>query len=178
MRHSLPLVLCLNLFVVASAGSTLGQEFPTPGPEHAQLKKMEGTWDAAISMPEGGDSSKGEMTCKMECGGMWLASDFKGDFGGFQFSGKGLDGYDAKSKKYVAVWVDSMSGRPMNLEGTFDEATSTLTMTGEGPGMDGQPTKFKNVTKFESEDEHVFKMYEVKNGDEKLMMTIAYKRKK
>ena len=41
-------------------------------------------------------------------GGFWLLLDYKGDFGGMKFEGKGATGYDPNKKKYVSTWVDSM----------------------------------------------------------------------
>src|SRR5438552_18949801 len=94
--------------------AALGQ--PTPGPEHEHLKKLEGTWNAKIKM--GTNESPATATYKMVCGDMWLMSDFQGQFGDQKFSGRGLDSYDPEKKKYVAVWVDSMSSRPKLIEGT------------------------------------------------------------
>lgn len=180
MRLSLSLAVCVAL--IASAGLSapaLGQEeTPKPGPEHARLKAMEGTWDAAITLADG-TTSKGQMTAKMECGGLWLVSDFQGEFGGQKFQGRGLDGYDPASKKYVAVWVDSMVTRPMSLEGTYDEAAKTLTMTGEGPGLDGKPAKFRNVTHIPDNDRQTFQIFLTgQGGQEVKLMTIEYTRRK
>src|SRR5439155_18730659 len=88
---------------------------PKPGPEHEHLKKMEGTWDAVIRAGEG--ESKGTMVYKMELGGFWLVSDFKAEFGGQPFRGRGVDGYDPVKKKYVSSWVDSMSPMLLVFEG-------------------------------------------------------------
>ena len=76
---------------------------PKPGPEHERLKKMEGTWEASIKTP--GGESKGTATYKMDLGGFWLLSNFKADFGGQPFEGRGADGYDPMKKKYVAGWL-------------------------------------------------------------------------
>jgi hypothetical protein len=155
----------------------LAQEMPGPGPEHEALKRHEGEWIATVKSPEG--DSKGTMTSKVECGGLWLASDFRAEFGGMPFHGRGFDGYDPVKKKYVSVWVDSMSTRPMLLEGTMDAAKKTLTMIGEGPGPDGKPVKYKNVTHFPDADHQTFTMHMVDaDGKETKMFTIEYVRKK
>ena len=67
----------LVAFTLASV-SVHGQATPTPGPEHEQLKKLEGTWNAKIKM--GDEESAATATYKMICGGMWLQSDFQGQF--------------------------------------------------------------------------------------------------
>ncbi|MCZ7640385.1 MAG: DUF1579 domain-containing protein [Verrucomicrobia bacterium] len=163
--------------LAAGGGVGLAQEMPGPGPEHEALKRHEGEWIATVKSPEG--DSKGTMTLKMECGGLWLASDFRAEFGGMKFHGRGFDGYDPMKKKYVSVWVDSMSPRPLLLEGTMDAEKKTLTMYGEGPGPDGKPVKYKNVTRFPDADHQTFTMHVVDaDGQATPMLTIEYVRKK
>ena len=168
-----PLILAFALAHVAA----LGQGAPTPGPEHEALKKLEGTWNAKLKM--GDNESAGTMTYKMECGGLWLTSDFRGEFDGQKFQGRGVDGYDPEKKKYVSVWVDSMSTRPMLLEGTYDKEKKTMTMTGEAPGPDGKLAKHKMVTQMPDDDHQTFTMYIIDpEGKENKAMTIEYTRKK
>lgn len=165
--------------VVAVFGTGLlqGQEFPQPGPEHEQLKELEGSWDAVMDMA--GQKSKATATYKAICGGMWIQSDFQGDLGGVKFQGHGLDGYDLTKKKYVGVWVDSMSSAPMHYEGNYDPKTKQLVMTGESAGPDGKPQKFKNVTERKDKDHFTFKMHMVDaEGKDQLAFTIEYTRKK
>lgn len=180
MKSSLRLALAASfaLGLLLVPPFAFGQEIPQPTAEHKSLKVMEGTWEATLKMPDG-IAFPGESTMKLECGGLWLVSDYKSEFGGFKFQGKGLDGYDTTKKKFVSVWVDSMSTTPMMLEGTYDETTKTLTMTGTGKGNDGQPTNVKTVSKSPSDDEHIFTMYSIdKEGKESSMFSIEYKRKK
>lgn len=164
----------------AVAGACYGQDFifPTPGPEHERLKKLVGAWDAV--MEAGGQQSQCSATYKSICGGMWLASEFKGDFGGFEFQGHGLDGYDQqKKKKYVGIWVQSMESAPMTFEGDYDPETKTLTMTGESVGRDGKPQKFKTTTVTKDDDHFAFTMYMVDADDkEQQAFAIEYSRRK
>jgi Protein of unknown function (DUF1579) len=147
---------------------------PKPGPEHALLKKMEGTWDTTMKM--GPNESKGTATYKMDVGGLWLASTFESMMENAKFSGRGFDSYDAGKKKFVGVWVDSMSTLPMMMEGDYDQAKKTMTMTGMAPGMDGKMTKHKIVTAMPDDNTMNFAMY-VADGKEP-QFTIVYKRKK
>src|SRR5207247_10306253 len=113
---------------------------------------------------------------KMDLGVLWLTSTFEGEFGGMKFSGRGYDTYDPIKKKYVGVWVDSMSTSPMTMEGTYDKEAKTLTTTGEGPGMDGKPTKYKSVVHYKDDDNMQMDMY---MGDAKEpSFVITYRRKK
>lgn len=167
-----------SLVLLTSVAAVVAQEFPKPGPEHEMLRQNAGTWTAVCKMA-GGEESKGEMTSKSECGGLWLVSNFEGEFGGQKFQGKGLDTFDAEKKKFISVWVDSMTTTPMILEGTYDEKAKTLTMLGEGKGPDGQPAKHKLVTKYTDKDHQTMEMFLVgADGKDLSMMTIEYTRKK
>jgi hypothetical protein len=161
---------------VAGTNLSLGQELPKPGPEHDELKTMVGDWDAVMDMA--GQKSKAKASYKSICGGMWIASDFEGDLGGIKFQGHGLDGYDQQKKKYVGVWVDSMSSAPLHMEGDYDEQKKLLVMTGESRGPDGQPQKFKATTATKDKDHFTFKMYMIADGQEQLAFTIEYTRRK
>ena len=165
---------CAVALVAVLAPTAPAQEPPKPGPEHALLKKMEGDWDFVMKF--GGMESKGKVKYKMELGGLWLAGAMEGDVFGSKFEGKSIDGYDATTKKYVGVWVDSMSNRPMMMEGSYDKEKKALTMIGEGPGMDGKPTKFKSVSTMPNDDTINFDMY-MGDGKEPAF-TIVYTRKK
>jgi hypothetical protein len=167
----------MSALAVFLTSGVLGQEgMPGPGPEHEFLKKFVGKWTA--NLKSGAGDSMGTITYQLECGGLWLVSSFEGDFGGMKFQGRGLDGYDPQKKKYVSVWVDSMTPRPTIFEGGLDDAKKTLTMVGEGLGMDGQPVKFKSVTKLRDGDHMDFTMYMVNSDGESEMMSIEYVRVK
>lgn len=164
-----------NLAIVLTAPGARAQfEPPKPGPEHAYLKRMEGNWDTTMKMA--GQESKGTAVFKMDLGGLWLASTFDGSVMGQKFTGRGYDTYDAAKKKFVSIWLDSMSTTPMLMEGTYDEAKKTLTMIGDAPGMDGKMTKHKAVSTMPDDNTINFAMY---MGDVKEpAFTIVYKRKK
>jgi hypothetical protein len=150
---------------------------PKPGPEHEKLKELVGTWDATMNFM--GSESKATAVYRMDLGGLWLVSEFKGDFGGMPFSGKGLDSYDPLTKKYVSVWADSMSTVPMTSTGEYDKTGKVLTMTGEGRGQDGKMQKMKMTSEMKDKDSMLFTMYGPgPDGKDGVMFTINYKRKK
>lgn len=171
--------LALLTIVAALVGTLSAQaqppEPPKPGPEIKQLAKHAGTWD--ITMKAGGMEFKGTTIYKMELGGLWLASTMECDFGGgAKFTGRGMDTYDAKKKKYVGYWFDSMATAAMSMEGNYDTRTKTLTMTGKGPDMTGKVTTWRSVTEMPNSNSMVMSMYV---GDAKEpMFTIHYKRRK
>jgi hypothetical protein len=172
--QTLPRFLAIACTALMLSPASRAQEMPKPGPEHEMLKKMAGDW--TLTMTAGGMDSKGTVTWKMELGGMWLTGNLECELFGTKFTGKSIDGYDPVKKKYVGVWVDSMSASPMMMEGIFDKDKKTMTMTGDGPGMDGKPTKYRSVSVMTDDDTINFSMFV---GDSKeAAFTIAYKRKK
>src|SRR5262245_39930554 len=169
-------LICLSAITAMLVAPAINAQFqpPKPGPEHAVLKKLEGTWDTTMKM--GPMESKGTATYKMDLGGLWLVSQFEGSFGGMKFSGRGYDSYDADRKKYVGVRFDSMTTTPMVMAGTYDAAAKTMTMVGEAPGMDKKIVKHKAVSKMVDDNTMQFGMYV---GDAKEpAFTILYKRRK
>lgn len=163
------------IFGLIATPFAAAQEAPKPGPELEVLKKLVGTWEATMNV--GGGESKGTMVYKMDLGGIWLSSTFEGSFGDMKFTGKGFDGYDPAKKKYVGIWIDSMSTAPMTLEGSYDKDKKTMTMAGEGPGMDGKTTKYKMVTEMKDDDNMVSTMH-MGDGKDSVAFVITYKRKK
>ena len=158
-------------FLVSPA---FAQEAPKVGPEIEMLAKRAGTWDTVVK--GGGGESKGVMTWKMELGGLWLTGALDTEIGGQKYAGRSLDSYDAAKKKFVSVWVDSMGASPMLMEGTWNAAKKTMTMSGDGPGTDGKPAKWKSVSEMTDENTETMSMFV---GDSKEpMFTMIYKRKK
>lgn len=169
-------VICCLLALVVCVLPLAAQQPPKPGPEHEMLKKFEGEWDATVSSM--GMESKATSSIKIGLGGFWLTTDFKGEFGGEKFEGKGTSGYDPHKKKYVTTWVDSMSPTLMVMEGSFDKDGKTYTETGDSTGPDGKPMKMKSIYEFKDNDNMTFIMYNVTDGKEQEMLKITYKRKK
>jgi hypothetical protein len=164
--------------ILAFCDLCFGQAFPKPGPEHEALRKTEGTWDVLLTLP-GNLKGKGTMTCKMECGGLWLARDLNANLGGLKLQTKSLDGYDPVKKKHISVQFDSMTTVPMILEGDFDPATRTLTQTGEARTFDGSPEQVRSVCRRVDDDHEVVEVSRVyTDGKVVKHLTIEYTRRK
>jgi hypothetical protein len=149
---------------------------PKPGPEQKMLHKFEGTWDGKVSFM--GAESKGTATYKMGVGGFFLFLEYRGEFGGEKFEGRGTTGYDPLKKKYVSTWVDSMGPSIIMMEGAFSKDGKTYTETGEGPGMDGKQVKMKSVYEFKDDDTILFTMSNSAEGKDQAFLKITYTRKK
>jgi hypothetical protein len=174
------LVLSLVAFMIArtDVSQAQGPRIPKPGPEHATLQKMEGTWDVALTLL-GSVKTTGEATYKMQCGGLWLERDLKFTLGQTTIHTKGLETYDPVKKKYIGIQIDSMSTAPSIVEGTYDDAMTTLTQTGEARDFRGAPEQVKNVTKHTDDDHVVVDVYRIlPDGKERKMLTIEYTRRK
>ena len=181
------------LGVLTSSGAYTPMASPAQGPpevkptdEHKLLAKDVGVWDGTMKMfmegPDGpATTSKGVETNTLMVGGLWVVSNYKGEFAGKPFEGSGVNGYDPRKKKFVGTWADSMTPELMLLEGTYDEAAKALTLLSEGTGEDGKPVSMKMVSQYKGEDEKVFTL-SVKNeeteGKWMKMMEIGYKRRK
>ena len=149
-----------------------------PTAEHLVLKKLAGTWNAVLSSM--GGSSKGVYTVEQAMNRLWVVQDFKGDFGGTPFQGHGVTGYDTEKKKYVAIWVDSMTTHIASLEGSYDAEKETLSLEtmGTNPAT-GEKQRELHRTSFHGTDAATFEMVVPQaDGTEMPPLTIEYTRKK
>ena len=154
---------------------------PRPGPEHAVFAKDVGTWDVEVEIRPGPGAapiaSTGVTTSRLACGGMWLLSDFVNETTGFE--GHGVFGYDPAKKHYVGTWVDPMRTFLSVGEGSWDEATETMTFTNESRRPDGQVLRWRETTTTRDADTLVWRQYfPLPGGGEFEMMTATYRRRK
>ena len=166
--------LAIGLFL-ASGSLLFAQESVKAGKEHAFLAEAEGDWSVSIASPDG--DMTGKCVYKMAHNGIWLTSRLEMKMGEGPFTGTGLDSYDPIKKKFVAIWVDSMSATPLILEGDRSSDGKKITMTGKGPAPDGTSTSYKTETEYVSKDKHIFKMWMGTTSGEP-MMVANYERKK
>ena len=184
--------LCVAATLLGASAMVRAQEgggppIPKPTAEHKILAADEGTWDATIKSFLAGPGaeptiSKGVEVNKVVPGGLWLISEFRGDFAGVAFEGHGQFGYDPLKKKYVGSWIDSMSPSLSVLEGTYDAQTRTMTLVGDGfdPGTKTKYTQ-RMVTTSKDDDTRVFTLYmkfEGAGDDEIKFMEITYTKRK
>lgn len=137
-----------------------------PGPEHKRLAEMVGTWESKSRMfkPDGTDcgSGTGTMTAESVLGGRYVRMTFKGEMaspmGTMPYNGTGQVGYDNITKKYVSIWSDDMSTRPMVTEGTA--SGDVLTTTGQYPdAVTGKMTAVKDVSTRVSATESKYELF-------------------
>jgi hypothetical protein len=184
--RSMGLVVCLGwAFAGSLARGQDGPPVPKPTAEHQRLAKDVGTWDATIKgWMRGPDSepsvSQGVETVKLLPGGLWAHSEFNGKLGDQEFHGCGQTGFDTNKKKYVGTWVDTMSTELMTMEGDYDAASRTLTMSAKGTDPTGKAYDAKMTSKYDDDDTRVFTMSmksEETKGEYVKLMEITYKRR-
>ena len=181
MKDSLKLLAFALGFMIALCGpveTNIFAQVPTAGPEHDVLKHDVGEWDVEITNYASGspEVSKGTESNRM-LGDFWLITNFTGKMMGLEFKGHGSTGYDAKAKKYVGTWVDSLSPGMMHLTGEYDKESKTMTLVGMAPGMDGNPAKHRLTTVYK-DGKRVMTMYiTLQGGEETKFMQLAYTKK-
>ncbi len=177
--------LSIGLVFALGTATTVMAQFPIASDEHKILKMEEGKWDAAVTMfmgPAGPydppTKSKAKESNRM-IGDFWIVSDFSGDFEGMKFTGHGQFGYDPAKKKYHGTWIDSFSPNVTKMVGTFDADKRTMTYETSGVGMDGNPSKGKNVVVY-GDDTRTMTMYVAAPGTDEMIkvMEITYTRAK
>jgi hypothetical protein len=157
----------------------------TPGAEHKMLESKVGKWHGKGKFwmsPDGAPmESEVDSEYTMIMGGRFLADMTKSDMGGMPFEGQGLTGFDNVTKKFVATWADNGSTGIMTMEGTYDAASKTMTMTGNmSDAVAGKPTPVKMTTKHVDANSFTMEMQctDAKSGKPYKCMEIAYTRAK
>ena len=160
-------------------------EYATPGEPHKMLAKSNGTWNGEVTMWMGPDAppttSTITMTNKMIMDGRYQVSEAKGNMMGMPFNGMSTTGYDNHKKVYMSTWIDNMGTGVMKMEGPWDEATKSTTLTGKmiDPAT-GRECDFKEVYKIIDDNNQVMEMYgpDPKTGNQFKTMEIKLTRKK
>jgi hypothetical protein len=157
----LPLALVLPL-----AGAALARQNPfaaRPAKEHALLKRLAGRWKAEFTMTlpvAPPTTSLGTETDEL-LGDLWLVSRYDDpNMAGGAFAGAQLFGYDPDRKKYVAAWADTQTASLSLEEGTYDEATHTLTLVGAAKDpLSGGESSMRATMVWKDDDHRVQAMF-------------------
>jgi hypothetical protein len=165
-----------------------------PGPEHELLKSMVGTWNTTTEMWWAGPDApsmktEGTTTNELILGGRYVMQrlagkmplpDATGQTTMVYFEGIGVTGFDRYRNVYVGGWIDSMSTQMLTFRGTYNPNTKTMALYGEmdEPMMNMVGRTVKYETKFESDDKHVFTIYDLAAGDDYKAVRVTYTRVK
>jgi Protein of unknown function (DUF1579) len=169
---------------VRFAGGAQQAPIPKPGPEQKVLDPLVGTFTAKIKFwmdpTKAPGESEGTTTRTWIMDGRFLQEDVEWIDGGMPFKGMGVTGYDPLKKKYVSIWVDSMSTSISVLEGTFDAKTKTLTETFDVlDPFTGKKLIGRSTLQIVNNDHHVRVIFQTPEGaKEKKSMETHYHRAK
>lgn len=168
-------------------------EMAKPGENHKRLADMAGEWTYTVKYWMSPDpkaalmESTGKTVSKPIMGGRYVQSEHTGKMQmpgadgammDMEFKGMAIEGYDNAKKKFVSSWVDNMGTGIMHAEGTYDQATKTVTYLSEYEPMPGMKTKVRQLVKITDQDHHTLEFYEDRGGQEAKTMEIIYTRKK
>ncbi len=155
----------------------------TPGAPHKLLARLEGSWITKTRSWTEPDKPPMESTgvCeqKLLFDGRYLQQEYSGDMAGQAFKGMNIMGYDNHTKKYLSVWLDSMSTGIYFFEGTAGRDGKTITQESRYDDPVKGPSIWRTVTRIKNDDTLEFEMYLKPKGgrkEEKMMeMTITRK---
>jgi hypothetical protein len=187
------LALTMNLLLLLASGIPLHaqmdeasqkawMEYSTPGDVHKMMAKSDGQWKGDVTwwMAPGQQPmhSTTTSTNTMIMGGRYQQSIDKGDMMGMPFEGMNILGYDNAKKMFVSTWVDNMGTGMMNMEGTWDEATKSVTMKGKSyDPMTKKAMNIRQVFKYIDDNNQMLEMYMIMpEGKEFKSMEIKYTR--
>lgn len=157
-------------------------EYMTPGPMQQMLAASDGNWVGETSMWMSPDAAPEKTTLtathEMILGGRYQVVTHKGTMMGMPFEGVSTTAYDNARKKFINTWIDNTGTGVMYLEGTWDEATKTITYIGKMVAAemgDGTETGVKQVFTFVDATHQEFTMYMVDEaGKETKTMEVKY----
>lgn len=160
-------------------------ELGRPGPAHAKLAAMVGTFraDGEFWNTPGAPSTKSEGTSvnTLEFGGRFVKQVYDSTYEGQPFTGVGYTGFDNVSQHYVGVWLDSMTTGIMPVStGTIDASGKVITFCRSFVDpMTGKPAQTREVLTIDDANHHSFEWHQTgPDGKEFLMMKFGYTRVK
>ncbi|OGU34211.1 MAG: hypothetical protein A2068_08850 [Ignavibacteria bacterium GWB2_35_6b] len=146
-------------------------DYMAPGPEHAMMAKAAGEWKVKTTAWEKpGDEpvvSEGTSKSEMILGGRYFKEEFEGSAWGMPMSGINIMAFDNSTKEYVSTWVDNMGTGITMSKGKWDDEAKAIVMWGSmvDPTTGGE-MKYKSVIKTIDDNNNVFEMYMIQDGQE------------
>ena len=158
--------------------------YMTPGKEHALMASWNGDWLGTVTMwhapgapPE---TSKSTASNKMVMGGRYQVGTHTGSMMGQPFEGMSTLAFDNAKKVFVSTWVDNVGTGVMKLEGPWDEASKTMSLSGkcvDPTRGDGSEMVIRETLKMIDDKNQLLEMYGPDpDGKEFKMMEIKYTR--
>jgi len=143
--------------------------YATPGEPHKMLASQNGKWSEEITMwmDPSKPPTKSVSSCvnAMVLGGRYQQSKHVGSFDGMPFEGISTVGYDNAKKVFVSSWVDNMGTGLMYMEGPWDPASKSMTLTGKmvDPST-GKECSVREIVTFIDDKNQKMEMYNTPAG--------------
>lgn len=156
-------------------------EIAKPQKEHLWLKQLAGDWtyDFEAQMPDGTTMKTSGTESVRMIGELWAVAEGKGAMpDGTPTTTVLTVGYDADARKYVGTWFGSMMTRLWIYDCSMDASGKVLTMSVEGPSMDGQGTSlYQDIIEITDKDHRTFRSRgQDKDGSWRDFMSMTYTR--
>jgi len=123
------LAICALIGVVAGA-------LP-PGPEHARLTAMAGTWDVDMTFrfrPDGPPVAvKATSTIRPLLGGLFIEEAIEGTVNGTPFTTLAWTGFNTSTRQYEATRIATTNTARIAETGTYDERTKQFELKADYP---------------------------------------------
>jgi len=150
----------------------------TPGPQHAEMEKMVGTWDVkATSWMKPGATPEewsGTADCRLIMDGRYLVEDFSGTMSMGPYHGHGMLGFNNSSGQWEHVWLDDMSTAMMVSQGDTRDGKTELHSTVTCP-LNGQRVAVRTVLMSHGGDERTVDMWSTFPGQPEFQsMSLRY----
>lgn len=156
----------------------------SPGENHQHLARWVGdfTFTNRMWMAPGQPPSEstGTMRGELIMGGRYAQTSWKGNFMGMPFEGRGTDGYDNMTKKYVSAWIDNVGTGILYSTGTCEQGGKVCNMSGDHMDpVTGQKITMRSVTTWLDENTFRMEMFSRYHSDNEMkVMEITGTRKK
>jgi hypothetical protein len=163
-------------------------KFPTPGEFHKMLARSNGTWIGKATLQfspdapaiDGGSSI---LINAMAMDGLYQISEIKGTPSmGKPWTGLRITGYDNERKVFTRAMIgDGQSAGGVSMEGTWNEATKSITMPFKKFDLStGKERNLKEVYKIIDENTEVLEIYAIdpKTKKEFKLLNVTWTRKK
>jgi hypothetical protein len=153
-----------------------------PDEHHKLLEPLVGKWNTQSKQWLGGphpETSTGHSIVKSILGGRFVEEHYDGVIFGKPYQGQGVTGFDTRTKKFVASWIDTWGTWITVEEGSSDASGKVLTLTAQDyDEATGKTRPIKFIYNIDSTDHHVMRVYETIEGKETLTREVEYRKTK
>ena len=154
----------------------------TPGPEHAAMTELAGTWSATtrfwLDPSQPPQVTHGQVERTLVLGGRVLQENFESAWEGELFQGIGLRGFDNVTGRYWGTWTDNASTGVTLLFGQWNDAGDMMVFEGRTPDpLSGSMQPMRIESRMDGPDREISEFYYTgPDGELAKTMEIVYER--